>query len=130
MEQRHGIRSRICAETPAAIMGAIPVALAHGYQYMSLGHERSADSLNLVWHATGEGINHQWGKSLEAELLIDNYIRQHLISGLTYFSLLKPIHDVVIFSLLNDDRPAVARTHSSTFASRGVAGVPSAHMFG
>ncbi len=112
IEHRHGIRSRICAETPAAIMGAIPVALAHGYQYMSLGHERSADSLNLVWQLTGEEINHQWGKSLEAELLIDNYIRRHLISGLTYFSLLKPIHDVVIFGLLNDDLPAVARTHS------------------
>jgi hypothetical protein len=93
-------------------MGAIPVALAHGYRYMALGHERSADSSNLLWHATGEEINHQWGKSLEAELLIDNYIRRHLINGLTYFSLLKPIHDVVIFSLLNDDLPAVARTHS------------------
>ena len=106
------ICSRICAETPAGIMGAIPVALEHGYRYMALGHERSADSANLHWEATGEEVNHQWGKSLEAELLIDTYIRRYLVSGLRLFSLLKPIHDVVIFSLLNNDLAAVSRTHS------------------
>ncbi len=112
LERRFGIRSRICGETPAAIMGAIPVALAHGYRYLALGHERSADSENLYWAAAGEPINHQWGKSLEAELLLDTYIRGHLLGGLSCFSLLKPIHDVVIFSLLSEDLDALERTHS------------------
>ena len=104
--------SRLCAETPAAVMASLPVVLAHGYRYLAIGHERSADAANLYWEQTGEHVNHQWAKSLDAELLMSHYLRTQIASNLSYFSLLKPIHDVVIFNLLHDDLDAVERTHS------------------
>ncbi len=104
--------SRLCAETPAAVMAALPVVLAHGHRYLAIGHERSADAANLYWEQAAEPVNHQWAKSLDAELLIGHYLRTELASNLSYFSLLKPIHDVVIFNLLHDDLDAIDRTHS------------------
>jgi hypothetical protein len=107
-----GVRSLIAAETPVSVLATLPIALAHGYRYLSVGHERSADRGNLVWEATGEEVNHQWGKSYEAERLLDRYVRDHLVAGLKYFSLLKPLHDVAIFQLLRTDLDAVPDTHS------------------
>jgi hypothetical protein len=107
-----GVRSLTAAETPSSLFGALPVALAHGYRYLAVAHERSADHGNLVWDATGEEVNHQWGKSLEAERLLAAYVQQELVTDLAYFSILKPLSDVVIFSLLGDHVDAVARTHS------------------
>jgi hypothetical protein len=111
MERDSGVRTRLCVETPAAVFGALPIALQHGYRYLVIGHERSAESGNLHWNTTGEQINHQWGKSLEAEILLADYIRTELVD-LSYFSILKPIHDVVIFNLLRSDLESVPSTHS------------------
>lgn len=107
-----GLRGMTAAETPTSIFAALPIALAHGYQHLVVGHERSANVGNLVWEATGEEINHQWGKSFEAERLISSYVGQHLVADLRYWSLLQPIHDVVIFTLLRRDLGAVPATHS------------------
>jgi len=101
----------LCVETPAAVFGSLPVALEHGYRYLVVGHERSAEAGNLYWDQTGEHVNHQWGKSLEAELLLGDYIQTEL-AAVSYFSILKPIHDVVIFNLLRSDLEAVYSTHS------------------
>lgn len=102
----------LCAETPISIFGALPVALQHGYRSLVLGNERSADEPNLKWLQTGEFVNHQWGKSLEAELLISAYVREQLISNLHCFSVLRPMHDPVIFSFLRRFPDAVKNTHS------------------
>jgi len=69
-----------------------------------------------VWHRTGEEINHQWGKSLEAERLLRDYVEEHLVAGLTYSSVLKPAHDVLIFRALADSLDAVPATHSCNVA--------------
>ena len=66
----------------------------------------------MFWEKTGEDVNHQWGKSLEAEELLNNYVQENLVSNLTYFSILKPIYDVMIFNLLRQDLDAVKDTHS------------------
>jgi hypothetical protein len=100
------------AETPAAVFGALPLALQHGYRSACLGHERSADAGQLTWPRTGESVNHQWGKSREAEALLDAYIRAALIEGFACFSPLKPVHDVVIFGLLRRHPGDVPFTHS------------------
>ena len=100
------------AETPSSIFGSLPIVLQHGYHHIALGHERSADAGNLIWEETGEEVNHQWGKSFEAEVLINNYIQNELISNFSYFSLLKPMYDVVIFNLLKLDIEGVSDTHS------------------
>ena len=107
-----GSKTLTAAETPSSIFTAIPFALQHGYRYFSLGHERSADTGQVFWKKTGEDVNHQWGKSLEAEEMLNNYVQENLVSNLTYFSILKPIYDVMIFNLLRQDLDAVKDTHS------------------
>jgi hypothetical protein len=60
-ERRHRVKIEteflsdgLCAETPISMFGALPVALQHGYRFLVLGNERSADEPNLWWPATGE----------------------------------------------------------------------------
>ena len=107
-----GVRYVLAGETPSSVFGAVPLALEHGYRQLVLAHERSADFGNLTWDQTGEEINHQWGKSLEAERLLADYLRRELVSNVDYFSLLKPIYDVLIFQLLARDVDSVRYAHS------------------
>lgn len=102
----------LCAETPISVFGALPVVLQHGYRYIVVGNERSADSGNLVWSRNGESINHQWGKSTAAESLINGYLQRELIRNVTYCSVLQPVYDVVIFNMLRGHHGAIAATHS------------------
>ncbi len=102
----------IVCETPASIFAALPVVLQHGYRYLVLANERSANAGNLIWDSTNEEVNHQWGKSLEAEGLLNDYLQSEFIVNSTYFSLLQPIHDVVIFNLLRRDGAGVTAAHS------------------
>lgn len=102
----------LAAETPSSIFGALPLMLQHGYRYAVLAHEKSANKGNLIWDKTGEDVNHQWGKSLEAEALLSDYIRSELVANIDYFSILQPLYDVGIFKLLNEDLAAVPDTHS------------------
>lgn len=107
-----GSKTLTAAETPASIFGVLPVVLQHGYRYIALAHERSANAGNLVWEVTGEQVNHQWGKSFAAEQMLNGYIQKELIANFAYFSLLQPIYDVVIFNMLGRHRDAVGATHS------------------
>ena len=107
-----GVHTLVAAETPSSIFGALPVLLDRGHPFAVLGHEASANRGNLIWSKTGEEVNHQWGKSVEAERLIDTYIRQELVEDIGVFSLLMPIHDVLIFSLLRGEQEALLATHS------------------
>lgn len=110
--RRFGVRSFTAAETPSGLFASLPLALAHGHENLVVAHEKSADKGNLVWQATGEEINHQWGKSLAAEALLDDYVRQHLLAGTHYFSALKSVQDAVIFPSLNNYSEAIPATHS------------------
>jgi hypothetical protein len=107
-----GVTSLLAAETPASVFAALPLALARGYRGLVVGHEHSANTGNLVWDATGEEVNHQWGKGWEAETLLDRYVGAHLLEGVHYFSVLQPISDEVIFELLSRDADMAALTHS------------------
>ncbi|MGB0385662.1 MAG: hypothetical protein ACPGWR_12645 [Ardenticatenaceae bacterium] len=107
-----GVHEILAAETPSSLFAALPIVLQHGYRYLALGHEHSANVGNLIWEMTGEDVNHQWGKSLEAEILLDEYLQSEFVSNCTYFSLLQPLYDVLIFNLLRRDSDAVAATHS------------------
>jgi hypothetical protein len=117
LEDTGGVRTLTAAETPSSLFEALPLVLQHGYRYLVLGHERSADVGNLIWQETGEDVNHQWGKSTEAETLLAAYIADHLVGDCTFFSILKPINDVTIFSLLAEEPfEVVATTHSCNVA--------------
>jgi len=112
LERDFGVRTLTAAETPASVFAALPYALARGYTHLCLAHEKSADRGNLVWDVTGEEINHQWGKSAEAEQRINEYVGKHLLSNVQYFSILKPIHDALIFTMLGAHLDAFTATHS------------------
>jgi UDP-N-acetyl-alpha-D-muramoyl-L-alanyl-L-glutamate epimerase len=118
VDRRHRMRAEddiaprgelICAETPISLFYALPLMLAHRHRYLVLGNERSADAPNFEWR--GEAINHQWGKSSAASRLLDEFLRAEWIANGAYFSILAPVHDAVIVSLLRDE-PAVPLTHS------------------
>ena len=111
-----GVHSLLAAETPASVFAALPLALARGYRGLVVAHEHSANTGNLVWDATGEEVNHQWGKGWQAEQLLDHYVGAHLLAGVRYFSVLQPISDEVIFELLARDAPLAALTHSCNLA--------------
>lgn len=111
-----GTKTLCAGETPSALFAAVPVMLTHGYRRLALGHEASANVGNLVWDRTGEMVNHQWGKSLEAERLLNGYLQAAVVADARYFSLLQPIHDAVIFNLLRRDAAALDATHSCNVA--------------
>ena len=102
----------LAAETPASVFAALPLALARGYRGLVVAHERSANAATSTWAATGEEVNHQWGKSWEAEQLLDHYVRTELLADVRYFSVLQPVHDEVIFELLARDAELAPLTHS------------------
>ena len=109
---RLGLKSLLGAETPSSVFAALPIMLDKNYRCAVLAHERSADAGNMTWEVTGEEINHQWGKSWQAELAINRYISENLVSDYSYFSLLKPLSDVAVFGLLQYELDAIERIHS------------------
>ena len=109
---QYGVKGLLASEITSSIFGVLPLVLQHGYRYITLANERSADIGNLIWEKTGEDVNHQWTKSLAAELLINRYLQSELIANSSYFSILKPVYDVLIFNLLRRDLECVPHTHS------------------
>jgi hypothetical protein len=65
----------------------------------------------LIWERTGETVNHQWGKTFEAERLVERYVREEMVSNVACFSILRPLYDTVIFNMLRGYADAVASTH-------------------
>lgn len=49
---------------------------------------------------------------LESDILTHNYIKKALISNVSYFSILQPIHDIVIFEIAASRTDAIVHTHS------------------
>ena len=108
----YGVKGLLAAETVSSYWTALPIALQHNYTRIALGVTKSTDEHNLVWDKTGEKINYLWGMSTEAEKLLHDYIQAELVSNLSYFHLLRPIYDIVVFNLLSKDPDAVPSTHS------------------
>ena len=108
----YGVANMLAAETVSSYWTALPIALQHNYTQVILGITRSTDEHNLVWEETGEEINYLWGMSTAAETLLHDYIKNELVSNLSYFHLLRPVYDLVIFNLLPEKIAAVPTTHS------------------
>jgi hypothetical protein len=109
------VRTVTAAETPSSIFAALPYALEHGYRYLCLAHERSADTPQAFF-PSGEPVNHQWGKSYAAERLINDYIGDNLLEGFNYFSIIKPLYDLAIFGSLRNYQASIPKTHSCNIA--------------
>jgi len=69
-------------------------AVVHGYRYVALGNEYSADFGNVRYR--GIDINHQYDKSSEFEKNFDEYVQSHIMRGIETFSLLRPLYDLRI----------------------------------
>ena len=74
-------KTLIATDTPSSIFTPIPIVLANDITDIFLAHEKSYDTGQVIWNRTGEDINHQWRKSLDAERLI-NY------RGMSFYILL------------------------------------------
>ncbi|MCP4360046.1 MAG: hypothetical protein GY796_18735 [Chloroflexi bacterium] len=112
LHPEYGVHSLLAAETVSSYWTALPIALQHDYTQVALGVTKSTDEHNLVWQKTGEEVNYLWGMSTAAEKLLGDYIQAELVSNLSYFHLLRPIYDIVVFNLLAKDETAVPSTHS------------------
>lgn len=78
----------------------ISILFAHllNIKYVIIGNERSANTGNFNYR--GIEVNHQYEKSFEFELAFDSYVRQNLVSGIKYFSLVRPLYEIAIARIL------------------------------
>ncbi len=72
-------------------------AVLYGYDTVIMSNEQSANEGNLVYNDLH--INHQYSKSLEFEKDFSQFITNHIMSGLRYFSLLRPLSESGIAAL-------------------------------
>lgn len=112
VQPESGIARLVAAETVSSYWTALPVVLEHGYTNVALGISASTDEHNLHWARTGEDINYLWGMSNAAEQLLHDYIRGNVATNVSVFHILRPIHDVGVFTLLHRNLDAVPATHS------------------
>ena len=78
---------------------ALLYALIHGYDSIIASNEAGADYGNVNYH--GMQVNHQWAKSLEAERLTQQYISNVITENVSYFSLLRPFHEIKIVEMFS-----------------------------
>ena len=95
---------------------ALPTMLHYGYCNAVVANERSANVGNLKWASEGgREVNHQYMKGYQAETMLNQYIRDTLISNYCYYSILQPIYDLVVFGLLRQYTDVLVCTHSCNF---------------
>jgi hypothetical protein len=77
---------------------ALAAAFVEGFDAIVLSNERSADQGNLV--ADGREVNHQYSKTTAAERDIAQIIAARVHADIAYFSLLRPLSEAHIASLM------------------------------
>lgn len=68
-----------------------------GFANIVLSNEGSANESTIP----GTGINHQYSKSFEFEQDFRNYYRAYICSGISYFSLLRPLSELQIAAIFS-----------------------------
>jgi UDP-N-acetylmuramoylalanine-D-glutamate ligase len=81
-----------------AFTGLFAAALT-GRRYIIVGNEHSSNYGNLKWR--GEEINHQWSKSAEFEMMLQEYARRFITPDVTYFSLLRQFYELRIIEMFS-----------------------------
>jgi hypothetical protein len=77
---------------------ALASAFVHGFDAVILSNERSADQGNLS--RDGREINHQFSKTSGMEVALADYVARYIDNQLSYFSLLRPLSEAHIASLM------------------------------
>ncbi len=69
---------------------ALCCAVLYGYDTVVMSNEASASASNF------EGVNHQYSKSYEFEVALDEWVKSHVGTGLRYLSFLRPLTEIAI----------------------------------
>jgi UDP-N-acetyl-alpha-D-muramoyl-L-alanyl-L-glutamate epimerase len=75
------------------------VAVARRSRYVAIGNEYSASFGNIRYK--GVELNHQYSKSYEYETAFQTFLQTSVVRGVTYFSLLRPFHDLGIAAMVS-----------------------------
>jgi UDP-N-acetylmuramoylalanine-D-glutamate ligase len=81
-----------------AFLGMLSAAL-FDYKYVVVGNEQSSNFGNTMYK--GETINHQWSKSAEFETMFRDYAGKYITPDITYFSLLRPFHEIRVAEMFS-----------------------------
>jgi hypothetical protein len=68
----------------------VACAIIHGCDAIAMSNEHSASAPNVA------DVNHQYSKSFEFEQAFGRFLARHVVSGVRYFSLLRPLTEVAI----------------------------------
>ncbi len=79
---------------------SIVTCLLYGQKAAVFSCERSANIGSMMFY--GMDVNHQWSKSLEFELLLQDYIRTYMTQDLPIFSLLRPLSELHIAKIFSN----------------------------
>jgi hypothetical protein len=88
------------ASTTFATSLAILTSYMMGYKFVVLSNEYSANEPNLMIGKAA--VNHQFGKSFIFEKHYHEFIKQHLVTDLHYFSLLRPWYELKIVEVFSN----------------------------
>jgi hypothetical protein len=80
------------------LVGAL-VAVSRESKYVIVANESSASIPQTTWEDTQ--INHQWSKSLEFEILFQDYLQNYVSSEIHYFSAIRPLSSVAIAKIFS-----------------------------
>lgn len=75
------------------LLGAFTAAL-HGRRFVALSNEKSADEGNVQY--LGMDVNHQWSKSIEAEMQMRSHIATSITPDIVPVSLLRPLSAIAV----------------------------------
>jgi UDP-N-acetyl-alpha-D-muramoyl-L-alanyl-L-glutamate epimerase len=81
-----------------AMLGYL-TAVLYDYARVVVGNEYSSNFGNVTY--AGEEVNHQWSKSSEFEDLFRRYANAYFSPDITYFSLLRPFHEIRIAKMFS-----------------------------
>lgn len=84
-----------------AFLGLLSAAL-YGYRYAIVANEHSSNFGNLEYH--GGMVNHQWSKSMEFEMLLQEYTRKFITPDIIYFSLLRQFYEIRVAQMFSGQK--------------------------
>jgi len=76
------------------------MSILYGYEAVVMSNEASASYGNVQY--LGQEINHQWSKGLEFEQRLQKYLHETVGTNIGYFSLLRPMTELMITKLFSN----------------------------
>lgn len=121
INQKYPYNGHVPVSAIYAFLG-VAAAFLFGYRYVVVGNEQSSNFGNLEYK--GLEINHQWSKSFEFEKLFQDYVGEFVVSGIFYFSLLRPFYEIRIAKMFSEMKKyfPVFFSCNKNFSSKNILG--------